>query len=318
MINELSILIPVYNDCAVPLVRRLSSQACAVDGLRYEILVVDDGSTDAAMIVRNKAVDGIPRCRYVALPRHGCRAAMRNDMARQARYEWRLMVDARLKVVADDFILRYLGSGARPGDVVCGGVVVDGGECSARLYRENLRFRYEKREERNHSVGARLKEPYKAFRTTNFFHHRSVLERVPYDERIKGYGYEDVMLGKTFREKGIVVRHIDNPVAYTSFESNEAYLRKIEEAMRTLKDFAGELGEYSPLLAAVNKLGRLRLLWLVRLWHGLFGRAELRNLKGDRPSLFVFKLYKLGFFACIRPVRHAATSVMQKGNAASR
>ncbi len=299
MINELSILIPVYNDCAVPLVRRLSSQACAVDGLRYEILVVDDGSTDAAMIVRNKAVDGIPRCRYVALPRHGCRAAMRNDMARQARYEWRLMVDARLKVVADDFILRYLGSGARPGDVVCGGVVVDGGECSARLYRENLRFRYEKREERNHSVGARLKEPYKAFRTTNFFHHRSVLERVPYDERIKGYGYEDVMLGKALGEAGVRVLCIDNPVAYTSFEGNAAYLGKMEEALRTLAAFSDELVGYSPLLSALGLVGRLRLGWALRLWHAAAAKAERACLVGRRPSLLVFKLYKLGYLAAL-------------------
>ena len=299
MINELSILIPVYNDCAVPLVRRLSSQACAVDGLRYEILVVDDGSTDAAMIVRNKAVDGIPRCRYVALPRHGCRAAMRNDMARQARYEWRLMVDARLKVVADDFILRYLGSGARPGDVVCGGVVVDGGECSARLYRENLRFRYEKREERNHSVGARLKEPYKAFRTTNFFHHRSVLERVPYDERIKGYGYEDVMLGKALAEAGVRVLCIDNPVAYTSFEGNAAYLGKMEEALRTLAAFSDELVGYSPLLSALGLVSRLRLGWALRLWHAAAAKAERACLVGRRPSLLVFKLYKLGYLAAL-------------------
>lgn len=299
MINELSILIPVYNDCAVPLVRRLSSQACAVDGLRYEILVVDDGSTDAAMIVRNKAVDGIPRCHYVALPRHGCRAAMRNDMARQARYEWRLMVDARLKVVADDFILRYLGSGARPGDVVCGGVVVDGGECSARLYRENLRFRYEKREERNHSVGARLKEPYKAFRTTNFFHHRSVLERVPYDERIKGYGYEDVMLGKALAEAGVRVLCIDNPVAYTSFEGNAAYLGKMEEALRTLAAFSDELVGYSPLLSALGLVSRLRLGWALRLWHAAAAKAERACLVGRRPSLLVFKLYKLGYLAAL-------------------
>ena len=318
MINELSILIPVYNDNATALVRVLQAQAEAVDGLEYEILAVDDGSTNEAVIACNRAIDAIPHCRYVMDRHHDCRAAMRNNMASKGRYEWHLMVDARLSIVYADFIRRYLESGAQPGEAVCGGVMVDGGADSCRLYRENLRFRYEKFEEKNHSAEVRNRFPYISFRTTNFFYHRTVLGRVPYDERIKGYGYEDVMLGKTFREKGIVVRHIDNPVAYTSFESNEAYLRKIEEAMRTLKNFAGELGEYSPLLAAVNKLGRLRLLWLVRLWHGLFGRAELRNLKGDRPSLFVFKLYKLGFFACIRPVRHAATSVMQKGNAASR
>ena len=45
MINELSILIPVYNDNATVLVRVLQAQAEAVDGLEYEILAVDDGPT---------------------------------------------------------------------------------------------------------------------------------------------------------------------------------------------------------------------------------------------------------------------------------
>lgn len=48
MINELSILIPVYNDNATALVRVLQAQAEAVDGLEYEILAVDDGSTNEA------------------------------------------------------------------------------------------------------------------------------------------------------------------------------------------------------------------------------------------------------------------------------
>ena len=55
MITQLSILIPVYNDSARELVAELQRQAQAVEGLRYEILVVDDGSTDEAAIAANKA-----------------------------------------------------------------------------------------------------------------------------------------------------------------------------------------------------------------------------------------------------------------------
>ncbi|MBS5875683.1 MAG: glycosyltransferase family 2 protein [Prevotella sp.] len=299
MINELSILIPVYNDSAVALVSVLHSQAEAIDGLEYEILAIDDGSTNEAVIAENRAIDGLSHCRYVIDRHHDCRAAMRNNMTSKGKYEWHLMVDARLSLVYDDFLLRYLRSGAQRGEAVCGGVCVDGGADSARLYKENLRFRYEKFEEKNHSVEVRNRLPYNSFRTTNFFYHRSVLERVPYDERIKGYGYEDVMLGRAFRNSGIVVRHIDNPVAYTCFEGNAAYLKKIEEAMLTLHQFAGELKDYSPLLGMVGRLRSMHMLWLVRLFHWLFSGAELRNLKGNKPSLTVFKLYKLGFFACI-------------------
>lgn len=293
MINNLSILIPVYNDVAAPLVDELWRQAETIKGLEYEIVVFDDGSDDPSAIACNKAVCARHRCRYVSGGRHTCRAAMRNAMAREGRYEWRLMLDARVRPVHGDFIRRYLESGVRRGEVASGGVSVDGGEASPRLYRENLRFRYEKHEERSHSLEARLKRPYASFRTTNFFHHRSVLERVPYDERVTTYGYEDVLLGKALREAGVKVTHIDNPVAYTSFEGNAKYLAKLHEALFTLHGFAAELQGYSPLLSAVDSLRRMRLLWLVRLSGRFFYGIIRKNLEGRRPSLSLLKVYKL-------------------------
>lgn len=46
IIQELSILIPVYNDEATSLVKSLHKQAQAISGLCYEIIVFDDGSTN--------------------------------------------------------------------------------------------------------------------------------------------------------------------------------------------------------------------------------------------------------------------------------
>ena len=50
IIQELSILIPVYNDDATLLVKSLCKQARAISGLCYEIIVFDDGSTDKRTI----------------------------------------------------------------------------------------------------------------------------------------------------------------------------------------------------------------------------------------------------------------------------
>lgn len=297
MISELSILIPVYNDNALPLVSELQRQAAVISGLEYEILAVDDGSTDACIIRRNEAIDIIEHCKYVRCPHSDCRAAMRNNMARYGKYEWCLMVDARLTIPNDDFLLRYLTAPVGKGEVVCGGVCVDGGVDTKRLYHENLRFRYEKHEERNHSLQTRQAFPYRSFRTTNFFYHRTVLERVPYDERIKGYGYEDVMLGKALEQAGIAVNHIDNPVAYTYFEDNQAYLRKLNEALQTLHDFETELRDYSPLLYVVGWLRKYHFEKIMLLLYKLcLRKIELCNLRSRRPSLLLLKLYKLGTY----------------------
>lgn len=296
MIHELSILIPVYNDDATCLVRSLSRQAQVLSGLSYEIVVFDDGSTDALVRQANESLATLPCCRYIYVPHHHCRAAMRNDLHRQGKYEWHLMVDARLSLVYDDFLVRYLQCGVGIGEVVCGGVCVDGGNQSQSLYRHNLRFRYEKYEEPNHSCQVRRLEPYLSFRTTNFFYHASVLDKVPYDERIEGYGYEDVLLGKALCENGVKVNHINNPVAYTEFEDNGQYLRKVEEALRTLHQFAGELEGYSPLLKWQGILGKLHLLGVLWLYHALASYWERKVLCGRRPSLFLLKLYKLGYY----------------------
>ena len=54
-IQALSILIPTYNDRCVRLVDSLRQQTEAV-GITYEILVGDDGSTDAAVIADNQQI----------------------------------------------------------------------------------------------------------------------------------------------------------------------------------------------------------------------------------------------------------------------
>lgn len=297
MIRELSILIPVYNDLALPLVKALQGQASCIEGLVYEILAVDDGSSDKAVIIRNKAINDLPHCSYIMDRHHDCRSAMRNALFRHGRFEWQLMVDARLTIVRDDFLRCYLSQDIKPGEAACGGVGVDGGIQSAVLYRQNLRYRYEKYEESAHSVCERNRHPYRSFRTTNFFFHRSVLERCPYDETIKGYGYEDVILGKTLEEKGIRVHHIDNPVVYTSFEDNRVYLKKIDEALSTLYALREALRAYSPVLDCVNQLRRFHLLRIVKTVHHIIVRMERSNLEGKHPSLLLFKLYKLGQLA---------------------
>lgn len=299
MVTELSILIPIFNDDASRLVDAVYRQAQAIEGLRYEIVVFDDGSTDEAMIALNRSLERYSCCRYVRMEHSKCRAAMRNKMSSVGRYEWHLMIDARLTLVNDDFLKRYINSGVLPGEAVCGGVCVCGGDDEAELYCKNLRFRYEKHEEATHSAVERTRNPYDAFRTTNFFYHRTVLQRVAYDERIIGYGYEDVMLGKCLQRAGVKVLHIDNPVAYTSFESNARYLEKLEEALRTLREFADELHDYSPLVSAVHALSRCHLLWAVRLCHRLFSKAMRSQLCGMHPHLFLLKLYKLGYFCSL-------------------
>jgi hypothetical protein len=118
----------------------------------------------------------------------------------------------------------------------------------------------------------------------------------PFDERLRNYGYEDVLLGKTLHQNRIPIVHIDNPLGFCVFESNADFMAKTEEGLRTLCEFRSDLRGYSRLLKLVQGIHIPAILWLIRLWHRLFGQIERRNLCGSRPYLSLFNLYRLGYF----------------------
>jgi hypothetical protein len=118
----------------------------------------------------------------------------------------------------------------------------------------------------------------------------------PFDERIRHYGYEDVLLGKQLHKQHIPILHIDNPMGFSTFETNEQFVAKTEEGLRTLYQFRSDLRGYSRLLTLVSGIHIPLILWLIRLGHQLFSKAERRNLCSSHPSLIIFRLYRLGYY----------------------
>lgn len=293
--TELSILIPTYNDVCIDLVRGLAKQCMAVKRLRYHILVADDGSTDPAVIEANQAINGILNCSYVLRGVNCGRAITRNWLAYQARHEWLLFIDADMSLERDDFIQRYVEEDEE-GGLLYGGYVVKGDE---REWKGNLRFRYEKKEEPKHTMEQREEHPYQDFHTSNFLIMRRHYVENLLDARFKHYGYEDVLFGKVLQQKFIPIIHIDNPVAFSRFEDNEHFVAKMEEGMRTLYEFRDELSGYSRLIDKKEKLERHHLLPVVRHIFNICKRHWRANLCGNNPSLFVFKLYKIGYYCSL-------------------
>jgi glycosyltransferase involved in cell wall biosynthesis len=292
MKHELSILIPVYNTVCTGIVERLSMQCqriAADDGsFRYEIIVADDASPRKDCIEANKSIGAMPNCRYIVKAENTGSAATRNFLAREARYEWLLFLDCDMEIVHPGFIRRYLDTEAV--GVINGGISIGNG-CS-----QNLRFLYEKESEPFHTAEQRRRRPYQSFRSTNFIIERKSMLACPFDERFTRSGYEDVMLGKELRRHNIPITHIDNPTLMTDFETNPDYIAKIERSLHTLFRFREELRGYSRLLTLVDGIHVGVVKTAIRLWHRLFGTLERRNLCGRRPSLTVFKLYRLGYY----------------------
>ena len=111
MITSLSVLIPVYNRDCSQLVRALQRQAMRIEGLQFEILVADDGSSQEELKVANRAVNQWQGCRVVERSTNGGRAVIRNLLAKEARGEYLLFLDSNVSLLHDDFLLRYVEHG---------------------------------------------------------------------------------------------------------------------------------------------------------------------------------------------------------------
>lgn len=283
--KNLSILIPAHNYVCVGMVSTLQQQA-ATAGISYEILVADDGSTDQSAVSANRPINDLPHCRFIERPRNVGRAAIRNFLALQAQYDYLLFLDCDMEVANPQFILRY--ATATGNEVVDGGISIGG---NAAELRHNIRYLYEHQAAPRHTAGERQKNPYRSFRTTNFMIARQLMLFIPFDERFLHYGYEDVLFGKQLQRHGVTISHIDNPTVLTDFESNEVFVSKTEEAMRTLHLFSDELRGYSSLLDLTDRLPRLPF----RLLYRLIGTV-CRNRLIRRPSVPLFSLYRLTYF----------------------
>lgn len=309
---DLSILLPSYNNVCVSLVQVLQRQADALRGkldkpFRYEIIVADDGSTDAACIDANRVIGDMLHCRYLRMEQNVGRAQIRNVLISESRGDYVLLIDSDLFLCDDNYLYKYATSTA---DVVYGGTRIGGeglamvdNEANTENLKGNLRYIYEKKAEPSHRAAFRQLRPNQEISVCNLYARRDIMEAHPFDSRFKAYGYEDVLFGKRLAESGIEVTHIDNPVLINEFESNSVFVKKTEEAILTLCRFEQDLEGYSNLKTKVSTLGRYIPLSLFRLWHRIMKNKEKRNLTGSKPSLLLFKLYKLGFFLENRMVK---------------
>ena len=292
MKQQLSILIPTYNYACLPLVKELYRQATAIVGLNFEILVAEDGSSDARTMATNEHIKDLSYCRHIVRQENVGRAQIRNILAATARYPWLLFVDSDMKVVVEDFLLRYLNTTEEQR------VVYGGNSVGADLMPKGseLKYKYERQAEIFHTPTHRSLSPNSHFNTSNVLIAQTVLERVPFDHRFRTYGYEDVFFGKTLEQAGITVTHIYNPLGFNHYDSNADFLSKTEESLHTLHQFRDELSDLSPIIRCSQQLERWHLGRLFCFTFKLLHPLLRRHLQGRHPSLFLFSLYKLGLY----------------------
>ena len=292
----LSILIPTYNcDC-----RQLVRQLQLLLPPDSELIVGDDCSTDIDLRKKNNEIEALPGCHVFQAKHNMGRAAIRNALAREAKGEWLLFIDADAKVRTTSFITDYLKHTTLPGehvDVICGGTG-NLSECPSPNVR--LRYDYEVHAEKKLTLPHRQRFPYDQFTTFNFLIRRSTFLSICFDEQCREYGYEDVLFGQQLKQRGITIRHIDNKLTHLGLEDSETYLAKIETALQSLARMELKHQAQVRVSALSLRLERLHLLWIVHFLFKISKPILRANLTGKHPKQYLFAFYKLGTFSTFK------------------
>ncbi|MCB0642084.1 MAG: glycosyltransferase [Phaeodactylibacter sp.] len=294
----LSILIPIYNFDIRKLVSDLEAAAQQLE-VPYEILCFDDGS-NADFRRLHQPLNERPHIHYRELPENLGRSRIRNLLAAEARYSYLLFMDCDSGLTSSDFLSNYLALAA-PNRVVVG----------KRMYQAQppqeaeryFRWLYGiQREQR--SAGQRNTHPYEAFCTHHFLCPKAVFDQLQFDPNLRQYGHEDTQFGLDLEHIGIEVRHTDNPLLHIDLEPVDEFLPKtlrgIENLVYLQAKGSGIKTRLSDFHARLQKWGAAPLLAL------LYPRWKMlleKNLRSDKPKLWVFDLYKLSYLAYFSRLR---------------
>ena len=286
----LSILIPIHNVKIRLLVDELIEQ-CQKAKIGFEILCFDDFST-SKFREKNCVINGLFNVNYVEISENIGRAKTRNRMAKIARYDALLFLDADSRIPSKKFVKNYIRS-ANNDHAIVGGT----------MYKKNppkdnqklLHWAYGSKREAV-SLQKKRKHPSRYFHSNNFLISRDHILSHPFPE-IDGYGYEDIAMGESLQRAGISIRHIDNPVVHLGLKNQSDFLTDQKSAMRNLAKLYREKSiSDTRLIKWYELLKKFGLLRWMKSFDVLNEEKLLTRLSNNQTNLKTLDLLKLYYF----------------------
>lgn len=291
----LSILIPTYNYNIYPLVQEVFQQ-CISENIKFEIIVLDDFSKNYH--TENNQTNTLNNCSYTILNQNIGRSSIRNLLAKKASYNNLLFLDADVRLNDKNFIKTYLNfmQNNPQLQVVYGGIVYqDNKPNSSQL----LRWIYGNKREAL-PAAKRNESRHVSFLTLNFLIKKEVFNKVCFNEEIPNLRYEDLLFSYDLMKNNIDVQHIDNQVVHNGIETSQVFLQKTNDSLNGLHFLVTNNylpTDYSKLTAIYKLLQQTHLLWMIDLPYKFLKNNFKKNLLGSKPSLFIYDIYRLGYFS---------------------
>ena len=286
----LSILIPTYNYNVVPLVLELQKQ-CLECNIIFEILVFDDGSK--LFLDENQKINSVENCRFEVLEKNIGRSAIRNLLAKKAKFNSLLFLDTDTIPIDNHFIKNYISQINEDEKVVYGGIKYPKEKPKKS---QILRWKYGNSREAL-PVEKRQENPYLSLLTLNFLIHKNIFSTVSFNETIPNLRHEDTLFSYNLKQQKIKVLHIENPVFHLGLDDFEVAIKKENESILGLKyliDHQLLPTDYVRLSKIAAEIDKLNLNFAFAIFYKITKPYFLKNIASNNPSLFIFDLYRLG------------------------
>ncbi|MBF6640094.1 glycosyltransferase [Flavobacterium sp. J49] len=291
----ISILIPTYNFNTLPLVEELHKQV-VLENIDFEIIVCDDASPINEITAVNSKINQLSNCRFERNETNLGRGQNRNLLVSKAQYEWVLLMDCDMYPKSKNFIKIYLKSLLKKDKkAIFGGLIYFDEKPKDD---EVLRWIFGKNREEI-PLKKRLSNPYHYTLISNILIQREILLAHPFDSEIYHYGYEDIVLILDLKKHHIPITHIENPAFHLNLEKSAVFLEKFHYSLQNLKQIIDKKiihPEDTTLTKTYVKIEQLKLVGFATFLFKIFKKTFTKNLLSKNPSIFLFDLYRLGYF----------------------
>lgn len=291
----LSILIPIYNYNAFPLVTELHKQSLECD-IDFEILCQDDAS-NSVLNIENEKINSLSNCNFTELKANIAHRQNRNFLASKAKYENLLFIDGDSIVIRSNYISSYI-SWLINFDIVYGGRLHPE-KCPS--INQKLRWKYGRYIE-DKKVDLRNSAPFQSLLFNNTVIKKACFDKVKFDSQLTKYGHDDTQLSCQLSLLNLRLKHIDNPVEHGDIDSNKIYITKSKSSLENLIVLfeEGKINKsFSRLISLLLVLNKLKLTYLISIFYSIIEKLLVKNLVGQNPNLFLYNMFRIGYLCKI-------------------
>ncbi len=294
----ISILIPTYNYRIVDLIECLARQI-QISKAYYEILVIEDGSTDQACLAANKEISNNEGVIYENLNKNIGRNRIRLLLAQKAKFFNLLFLDADSRLPDDQFLQRY-EKFLNKFDIVYGGRIYNTRQHVSP--EKKLHYLYGK--EREEKLITKESPKGKNFLSCNFLIKKDIFLNLKFDANLTGYGHEDTFMLLQFLKNRNSLTHITNPVFHEQLVAEDKFIENQQQALHNIEYlYATYKNDYDFSVVRVISVYKKffsfvagkQLLKILASKHS-FLLKKLRSTK----NLLVLDMWKLSYFAFLQ------------------